>query len=882
MCFPIFLCAQSISGKVESTTGEKIQHAQMIFKDSAQAPQIKEFALIVNGVYQHQIKRTYRTLWIEVTAMGYKKSGFLIDSLAPQAYTHDFLLEVENTDLQEVILSSSKRYEQNGDTTSFNVSAYRDGTERKIEEIIKKLPGIEVNESTGAIKYKGKLIETVKLDGDDLFDSNYAIGTRNINVDMIEQVQAIENYQDNPLLKGVNADDKVALNLVLKETGMKYSGSTDIGIGLFLPKKASVATQLGSTLLGIATKYKSFVNLNYNNVGTNNTPYNYTEYTEEIDVSKNPDMFAIKYIPDTYFYSTVGARRSTFNNSFFGSYNATFKATKLLRIKINLFHLNDKINAEQYTQHDYVFNNERFTTSDATTIQKMPKRYVGRLQLHYNLSKNSILEYLGNYDFEKINTHTNLLQNETINYANILKTTSNLLKNKLTYTNRLSKRIALQITGNYTLNDAPQNYYFLPSVYQSTVFNSNNQSSEFRKEYADVNVSLLGNHGKEEMSDKDKNKYEIFGGGISYKTIFNASLTGYSPQETSIVADFLNQVHYRSNRVYGGGKYHFFRKRLKIALSFKLSYLEQFVEDYLQKYKKESQILLLEPDISVSYKTGEKSKVIVRTTYKPSPFSEDYFITRPVYQSVRLTKYNDLSLNTQQHSLVNAGYAMYDLARSLRITFMGVYAVRKGNYYDRLTIQTNNTNLTSFFLPEVNTVHSVNFMIEKYLHLMSSTIRLQTSYSLVAYQNIISEVLRKNKAKSIQAELFFKTAFDIPINFENVAKYFWNEASAEGATSFSNQNLINNFKIIVKTNRKLFIVLNHEYFLPSFQNKATKASFIDGKCTYQMKRVQWALTLRNIANTRTFDQISVTDYASYTNRTNLLPRHFLINCYLSF
>jgi hypothetical protein len=78
------------------------------------------------------------------------------------------------------------------------------------------LPGIEVNDKTGEITYKGKPIETVNLEGDNLFGFNYAIGTKNINVDMVEEVQVIENFSANPLLKGIDSNDKVALNLKLK------------------------------------------------------------------------------------------------------------------------------------------------------------------------------------------------------------------------------------------------------------------------------------------------------------------------------------------------------------------------------------------------------------------------------------------------------------------------------------------------------------------------------------------------------------------------------------------------------------------------------------------------------------------------------------------
>src|SRR5690606_27441794 len=99
------------------------------------------------------------------------------------------------------------------DTVVFNINSYKDGTERKIEDVLRKLPGIEINELSGIIKYKGKSIETVMLEGDDLFGSNYTLGTKNINADMVTEVEAIENYSENALLKGIEHSEKVALNL---------------------------------------------------------------------------------------------------------------------------------------------------------------------------------------------------------------------------------------------------------------------------------------------------------------------------------------------------------------------------------------------------------------------------------------------------------------------------------------------------------------------------------------------------------------------------------------------------------------------------------------------------------------------------------------------
>ena len=138
------------------------------------------------------------------------------------------------------------------DTVKYNVKSYLNGSDRKILDVIKKMPGIDVNVNTGEIKYKGKSIETVLLEGDNLFGYNYSLGTKNINVNMVEQVQAIENYSENPLLKNIESGNKVVLNLKLKKRKIDFSGNFDAGLGSF--DNSNIAANTNLNILGITKK----------------------------------------------------------------------------------------------------------------------------------------------------------------------------------------------------------------------------------------------------------------------------------------------------------------------------------------------------------------------------------------------------------------------------------------------------------------------------------------------------------------------------------------------------------------------------------------------------------------------------------------------------
>src|SRR3546814_12824700 len=80
-------------------------------------------------------------------------------------------------DLSEVEIKSKPIIRNIGDTLSYNIDSFAKNEDRSISDVIKRLPGMEVNEN-GKIKFNGQDISNLYIDGDDLLDEKYALGTR--------------------------------------------------------------------------------------------------------------------------------------------------------------------------------------------------------------------------------------------------------------------------------------------------------------------------------------------------------------------------------------------------------------------------------------------------------------------------------------------------------------------------------------------------------------------------------------------------------------------------------------------------------------------------------------------------------------------------------
>src|SRR5690606_30687990 len=130
---------------------------------------------------------------------------------------YHFILKDESKDLEPVVIKGDPhRLNLNGDTLSYNAAAYANPNDRVIEDVIKRLPGIEVNEK-GKIEYNGKAITNFYIDGDNLLDDKYAIGTKNIPNNIVDKIQVFQNHQPIKVLAEVSLTDQVDMNITLKD-----------------------------------------------------------------------------------------------------------------------------------------------------------------------------------------------------------------------------------------------------------------------------------------------------------------------------------------------------------------------------------------------------------------------------------------------------------------------------------------------------------------------------------------------------------------------------------------------------------------------------------------------------------------------------------------
>ena len=320
------------------------------------------------------------------------------------------VLDIETNNLETVVIKyRPKVMKEKLDTISYNLKAVVDGTERKIEDVIKKLPGMNVDEN-GKVSFKGETIDNVLIDGNEFFGNKHQMATQNIDANMIEGIDLLTNYQGFSKL-GMGAKG-IALNLKLKENyRQKFIGDIETSYGI------NDATRVHNNLFKFSKKGNLAIISDYNSIAK--TPITIEDYREmrvqnnndneqtNVETFELPSFLAasnfIKLKKNTFvgvnYTSLVGEKSKIAFSNLFNNTNMIEESSKT---QTNIGQINTINFFNSNKKSGYTLNNTDF-------------------KWEFNKSKNTFISYKLNITPNKDEIDENI-----INFANqILSNTNN-------------------------------------------------------------------------------------------------------------------------------------------------------------------------------------------------------------------------------------------------------------------------------------------------------------------------------------------------------------------------------------------------------------------------------------------------------------------------
>jgi len=134
--------------------------------------------------------------------------------------------------LEGVTITTESPIQVKNDTIQFNTSGFKTQPNATLEDLLKKIPGMEVDKE-GAVKSQGETVQKVLVDGKEFFGTDPKLATKNLTADMIESVQVFDDMSDQAKFTKVDDGSRSkTINIKLKKDRNKgYFGRSTFGYG---------------------------------------------------------------------------------------------------------------------------------------------------------------------------------------------------------------------------------------------------------------------------------------------------------------------------------------------------------------------------------------------------------------------------------------------------------------------------------------------------------------------------------------------------------------------------------------------------------------------------------------------------------------------------
>lgn len=283
--FLLILCSLSLSaqsikvkGTIKDSIGAPLEFANVIASKESSGETESYGITNYQGRYQLDLPKG-DTYILRASFLGYETAEQTIN--VPKESENieiDFILSPQENQLDDVELVYEMPVTIKGDTIVYNADSFKTGDERKLGDIMKKLPGVEVNED-GEIQVEGKTVTKVMVEGKDFFDGDSKLATKNIPADAVDKVEVLRNYNEVDQMRGLGNDrDNVAVNIKLKE-GKKnfWFGEVTAGAGLGDEYGDENGRYLAHPkLFYYSPKYSINLITDFNNIGE--VPFTFRDY----------------------------------------------------------------------------------------------------------------------------------------------------------------------------------------------------------------------------------------------------------------------------------------------------------------------------------------------------------------------------------------------------------------------------------------------------------------------------------------------------------------------------------------------------------------------------------------------------------------------------
>lgn len=749
--------------------------------------------------------------------------------------------------LQEVEIRPTTPIFHKKDTVVFNVASFLKGNERVVEDVLKNLPGIEVDQQ-GTIRANGKEVEKVLLEDDDLLNKGYALLTRGLTAKAIKQVELIHEYNEHRLAAGLAKSNKTALNLKLEdEAKHRWLGtlSADYGTENIYAGQA--------VMLGASKKDKHYMIANINNTGYAVL----TDITQILDMPET-DFSAAKLVNMGLTLPDTDLKRCNFNREKMFSDNSIFRPGKKWKIHLSVAANTDKRKSYYQTVHEYKIKSSSFTHALQNQAEEVPRNYIGRATVSFDLSDKEIMESTTQYRHNRMNTNS-LSSFNDFSFDESLMTTNDFFSQKLDYTNRFSANDLLRINAHYVHNRIPQ-FYEIDSLLDDE-FRLFKQGSTSKKQQSGVKINYLHRFNNKHMLESH----------IGIRT---------GVDEINVSDNFTGLGNAKCMRIkawnyFGGLLYRFSGKKFSLTGGSTLNYRNVHLTN-------EDTYLWLTPFCMWEWKPGKRHKLNFSWIYKHDYPSVAEIFPYTVRNSLNISSSGADDIKLLSHWLFDLNYQYGgwtdNLLANVNLTFL-----KNERYYSSDFYITQDQMYVKKIPLKNKKGADLSGYVNYYISPLSSNIKLSGGVDYINYQYLINQSGSQSyKSIGYTCGLSAKSAFTGIFNFEAGSTYT-RKILVDEDTYITKNNL---YAALILSEERWNVDVHAEYsrWKGGVHSLSSYYCFLDAEIQYILKPGKWTVSLKgeNLLNVNTYVENSINEISQSKYESRLLPRKLLMSIEYKF
>ena len=354
------------------------------------------------GLFTLKVKEvgTYR---LEVRSLGHAEhlQEVLLGN-APEVQLGSIQLRAHYEEIHAVQVLGERPVVRKGDSLIYRVEAFAKGNEKSIGEVMNKMPGLKV-ESDGSVSYQGKPVERMMVGGADLFGRGYGVLTNNLNPNAVKEVQVLENFEENRLLKRMRStSERVAVNLEMKDGAGQVVGTLDGSYGYRYMHRANVS------LVGVKHGQQWSLLANSNTVGETPvqswaTPQGLNDIGSGEDLKLQiPKPFRLEPVTSTQGSSApLSDSRRRRNLSHMVGFSTVLSPNRRFQMKANVVGQKEEDRYASGYRSKVKIGNLSFDRDEQSQKEVGSYTAVGRVTLDWEPYDLADLRYEGGYSFRQ-------------------------------------------------------------------------------------------------------------------------------------------------------------------------------------------------------------------------------------------------------------------------------------------------------------------------------------------------------------------------------------------------------------------------------------------------------------------------------------------------